>query len=671
MIALPVFKEEKSMSKKIVGLLLFCVMLMSAVLTSCSSVDEDYVDDTTTVKEITLSFYGIKGDSTTDEAVAAVEAELNKYTQKHYKTTIDLNLFTESEYDEKMEEVYEQLDAQAERDVLADEAANAAAKAAKEAAKKLSIDDQKEKKRAQKAYEKWAEANAATEDTGVEMDTDVVLDIFLMRGFENYVEAADSEKLADLSSAASGTYKQIYKYVNPIIIGAAKRNGMLFGVPTNKMLDSEEGRPYYYAIRTDLHDKYGLTFAEDEIITIGNTAIKKFYSDVKAGESCEVILAPPTAPQNFDFFCDDMNTYPSFIARNVESASITPAGLEYTFATDPDTAKIDLEAGLHTKNYFNAISEYRNLGYFAPDGANVDNTDFAVGFFKGNLEEVKAQLGDKADDYTYYMYKRAKVLNEDVFGNMLVVSSTCKYPDRAFQVIAGLHTTPELRNLITYGIEDVHYEVNEDGKTIKRLNNDWDVDFELYGNSLIGYVPEELGADYQAKAVEFNKGVKVSAFLGYSLGLDENSFEAEAFEKINAVAREYIAKLMNGVEDTKVVFEEINTASGKYANVLGLFGEPAPEPEPAEPEEGETEEEEEEEEKEDFTPSYFTLLNALNGDFQAYASARPVDLLVPNNNFLSDEETKRRETLALEEANKAAQETAEETAEETETPVEE
>ncbi len=645
------------MSKKLVSLLLLAVMLMSVLLTSCSSVDEDYEEDTAEVPEITLTFYGIKGDTTTDEAVEAVEAEINKYTEKQYKTTLDLHLYTEEEYDDVMEEVYGKLEAQAERDALAEEAANAAAKAARLAAKKLSSEDQKEKKRAQRAYEKWADNNIVEDETNIEMEDDVVLDIYLMRGFDTYVNAVNDEILADLTSAASGTYKQIYKYDNSIIINAAKRNGMLFGVPTNKILRSENGRPYYYAIRTDLAEKYGLTVKEDEVITIGATAIKNFYSQVKANESCAVLLAPPAAPQNFDFFYDDMKTYPSFISRNVEANSILVANLEYTFATDDETAKTDLEAGLHTKNYFNAISEYRRLGYFAPDGATAANTDFAVGFFQGDLDEVKAQLGDKADDYSYAIYKRSRVLNEDVFGNMLVVSSTCKYPDRAFQVIAGLHTTPALRNLITYGIENVNYVVNEDGKTIKRLNDDWDVDFELYGNTLIGYVPEELGADYQAKAVEYNKTVKVSAFLGYSMGLEEE-YDIEAFEKINAVARDYIDQLMYGVEDTKVVFEEINTKSGKYANVLGLYGEPAyvePEPEPELPEGEDGEEEEEEDDGPEFTPSYFTLLSNLNGDFMAYASTRPVDLQVPNNEFLSKAEQERLALLAAQEAENAAE----------------
>ncbi len=649
------------MSKKIISLLLLAVMLMSAALTSCSSLDEDYEEETSSVPEITLTFYGIKGEGTTDAAIEAVEAEINKYTEKQYKTTLELHLYEEDEYDDAMEQVHAKLLAQAERDELAEEAANAAAKAARLAAKKLSTEDQKEKKRAQRAYEKWAEDNAVEDEVSVEMEDDVVLDIYLMQGFENYVEAADNETLADVSSAASGTYKQIYKYVNPIIIGAAKRNGMLFGVPTNKKLDSENGKPFYYAIRTDLAEKYGLTVKEDEVVTIGAAAIKAFYAQVKENESCAVLLAPPTAPQNFDFFYDDMNTYPSFIARNIESASITVANLEYTFDTDPETAKVDLEAGLHTKNYFNSISEYRRLGYFAPDGATADNTDFAVGFFQGDLDEVKAQLGDKADDYSYCIYKRSRVRNEDVFSNMLVVSSTCKYSDRAFQVIAGLHTVPALRNLITYGIENVNYEVNEDGKTIKRLNNDWNVDFELYGNSLIGYVPEELGADYQEEAIEYNKGVKVSAFLGYKLGLDEEH-DIEAFEKINAVAREYIDSLMYGVEDTKTVFAEINTKSGKYANVLGLFGEPAPVPvDPdVEVEDSAEGEEEEEEEEADFTPSYFTLLNNLNGDFSAFASGRPVDLQVPTNDFLSVEEEER---LALLEAQAKQEQTTEETAE--------
>jgi|GEM_PF-1518943 len=610
------------MSKRILALLLLVTMLMSVVLTSCSSLDEDYEEDTSTVKEITLTFYGVKGEGTTDAAVDAVEAKINEYTKKNYKTTLDLKLFDEDEYDEAMADVYAKLDAQRERDELAEEAASAAAKAAREAAKKLELEDQKEKKRAQRAYEKWAEDNVVEDETSVEMEDDVVLDIFLMRGFDNYLAAVEEEKLADLSSYANGTYKLIYKYTSPIVIQAAKVSGMLYGVPSNKLLATEDNESYYYAIRTDLLEKYGVTIEENEIPYMDNK-FATFFEQVKANEYCEVLLAPPAAIQNFDFYLDDMETYPLYGTRSNETTSTNSTTIEFTYKVlDPN----DLGAGV-ANSHFKKMASYRSLGYFAPEGSTVENTDFAMGIFYGTLDSVKAQLGAKADDYTYCVYKCARTTNDVVFKNLLTVSADCKYPDRAFQIISALHTVPELRNLITFGIEGVNFTVNEDnGKTITKLNDDYNIGFEVYGNSLIGYIPEELGVDYQVTAAKKNSEVKVSAYLGYTPALEAP--DVEALEAINAVGREYQAELMSGAADVEAVYEEAMINMGKKENVLNLYLES--------------------QEEDAYTPPYTMLMQALSSDYSSYTANRPPDKQVPNNDFLSKEETERRAAIERE-----------------------
>lgn len=610
------------MSKRILALLLLVTMLMSVVLTSCSSLDEDYEEDTSTVKEITLTFYGVKGEGTTDAAIDAVEAKINEYTKKNYKTTLDLKLFDEDEYDEAMADVYAKLDAQRERDELAEEAANAAAKVAREAAKKLELEDQKEKKRAQRAYEKWAEDNVVEDETSVEMEDDVVLDIFLMRGFDNYLTAVEEEKLADLSSYANGTYKLIHKYTSPIVIQAAKRNGVLYGVPSNKLLATEDNESYYYAIRTDLLEKYGITIEENEIPYMDNK-FAGFFEQVKANEFCEVLLAPPKAIQNFDFYLDDMETYPLYGTRSNETTATNSTTIEFTYKVlDPN----DLGAGVANSHY-KKMASYRSLGYFAPEGATVENTDFAMGIFYGTLDSVKAQLGAKADAYTYCIYKCARTTNDVVFKNLLTVSADCKYPDRAFQIIAALHTVPELRNLITFGIEGVNFMVNEEnGKTITKLNDDYNIGFEVYGNSLIGYIPEELGVDYQVIAAKKNSEVKVSAYLGYTPELEAPDLEAT--EAINAVGREYQTILMNGATDVEAVYDEAMMKMGKKENLLNLYLE--------------------QQEEDAYVPPYTMLMQALSSDYSTYTSNRPPDKQVPNNDFLSKEETDRRAAIERE-----------------------
>ena len=110
-------------------------------------------------------------------------------------------------------EVYLKLDEQLERNEIAEKAATAAAKAARVAAKLLSKEDQKEKKRAQREYEKWATAKASEEEESeqVVMSSDIVLDMFIIQGIDQYKRLVEEEKLVDITSYINGSQKLITK----------------------------------------------------------------------------------------------------------------------------------------------------------------------------------------------------------------------------------------------------------------------------------------------------------------------------------------------------------------------------------------------------------------------------------------------------------------------------
>ena len=86
------------MKNKIICGLLLATMLLTVLFTSCSDIDTGYEEETSTIPDITLTLYGIKGEGTTDEAIEAVQKEINRYTQDKYKTTVELHFFTEEEY---------------------------------------------------------------------------------------------------------------------------------------------------------------------------------------------------------------------------------------------------------------------------------------------------------------------------------------------------------------------------------------------------------------------------------------------------------------------------------------------------------------------------------------------------------------------------------------------
>ena len=87
------------MVKKLLCLILAAVMLFGVLaMTGCSLFGEKKQDDSDDRLPTTLNFLGITEGSTTPEATAAVEEELNKILVARYKTKIKLTLVTEDEY---------------------------------------------------------------------------------------------------------------------------------------------------------------------------------------------------------------------------------------------------------------------------------------------------------------------------------------------------------------------------------------------------------------------------------------------------------------------------------------------------------------------------------------------------------------------------------------------
>ena len=90
------------MKRRFLGLVLALSCLLMPILTACSD-GSDYVA-TSKVKPMTITLYGITGESTTEEAILAVQNELNQYTEGNLNTRVLLRLFTEDEYYEKLDE---------------------------------------------------------------------------------------------------------------------------------------------------------------------------------------------------------------------------------------------------------------------------------------------------------------------------------------------------------------------------------------------------------------------------------------------------------------------------------------------------------------------------------------------------------------------------------------
>ena len=91
------------MKRRLTSAALALIMAATAVTAaSCGQEDNlDSVGEDKIANATTLNIWGIKGEGTTDEAIAAVEEAMSEITQAQFNTAIKLELYTEAEYDKR------------------------------------------------------------------------------------------------------------------------------------------------------------------------------------------------------------------------------------------------------------------------------------------------------------------------------------------------------------------------------------------------------------------------------------------------------------------------------------------------------------------------------------------------------------------------------------------
>lgn len=172
----------------------------------------------------------------------------------------------------------------------------------------------------------------------------------------------------------------------------------------------------------------------------------------------------------------------------------------------------------------------------------------AVSFMKGDsrikqaYEEDGVYVGEDGKEYYVVIAEYPEATEEELYGNMYAVYANSSHLSRAMKVITYLNTNQELRNLLQYGIENQHYERNDDG-TVKLLSNEkfgiYRMDLEKTGNCFIATPTEELGADAWTYAKMQNNDSLINPLLGF----DFNKATADSDYSLDVALIDHIKEL--------------------------------------------------------------------------------------------------------------------------------
>ncbi len=505
------------MKKKLISLALLAGLILSS-LTACgaSEEDPDALAEAET-RTATISLTAITGDSTTPEAITAVQEALNKLTKSEYKTQVILQLKTEDEYVEFIDSQVEKIEAE----IAAEE--EAAAKAKEEAKKKKEAE--KAANAAKKNRSKWTTTTKAeTEDTTADTQAMTLdeygrevakypelegtsLDIVFVTGLDMLQDFVEKEYLQSLDDELGNNSKLLKKYIYPTFLSAGKVDGSTYAIVNNRLL----GEYTYLKIDKELADKYKLF--PDEVKTL--TDCEAFLDNVKANEK-DVVPLNQYVDLNYVQYVTGERT----VMGNVINSNFTTAKK----AVPKSLLGVD---GWVNHNVL--MDKLQDGGYIG------EGDRYAIEVVKGYITTPEEQNWEE----NYYVVEYEKPISKDetVFTGMFGVSAYASDLERCMEIVTMLNTDGALRDIYAYGVEGENWELNEDG-TVHMLNNDWSMDFYHSGNTFVGHAPESLPANYaeigKLQNIETLTGPYMSwVYLNEETEALYNEYTAEA-EKILA-----------------------------------------------------------------------------------------------------------------------------------------
>ncbi len=511
------------MKHKFLCILLCISMLASGILLSgCANSEGATTVGTDTTGEegegavvtrssMTLTLWVPTSPDTTEEAIAQTEEAINQVTQPLYDTAIKLYAIPEDEYDEAIRERVHTIEKtieeqeQAEIDKRKQEIENA----------KNGVDGDATTAAQTTANPSETESKysmivtSAPEYPHVEATQ---MDIFLMRGLEEYEYYANNMYLSPLDEDLAGSSKVLKSYIYPDFLSAAVIDGVTYGIPNNHAV----GEYTYFLVNKRLIEEEHQN--PDAIISLESA--QEFISDVATYHQDVTPVYGVYEPSYYEYWS----------GQNPQTFSVLTSRITPTSSYDVDVNSIFrniFSVSNFTQNTY-LYKSYVEQGYVS----TADNVgEFGVGFVKATPEEIAAY----EDEYYINIHQAPRGTREEYCTAVFGVSSYTKNVSRSMEIITMLNTDTELRTILQYGAEGTHWKYDEeDSSYIVQLSDAYKMNLIDTGNMFITYPDYGETLDYwdAAKAQNLDSYYPItSSFSGYQN--EDNKTLLEEFDAFN------------------------------------------------------------------------------------------------------------------------------------------
>jgi putative aldouronate transport system substrate-binding protein len=363
------------------------------------------------------------------------------------------------------------------------------------------------------------------------------VDMMFVQGFDfnNYVP---QKAFLPLDALLAQYGKNVTANINPLYLKAATYNGEIFAVPTSKDMFGVGG----VLVNKALADKYNFDFS-----TVKTPV--DFEPMLKTIKENEPGIVPLLSTQG------DHTTY---FTNNL--LAMISWGISYV-KTDPD-AKVGLSAEFAESVEMSRLAEdWYKKGYVNNDVATLQDGMpqkkaqkafmWAEQLKPGKAEEMSAQLGYELiqvyahNDIQYY------TSSMDLSNSMMAINRTSKDPERAMMFLDLLFHDKEVKNLLDWGIEGVHYKKvgdNQidyaDGVTAETSGYTGLGQWAMGGSQFLDYLWVNEAPDKWERMQAFNDSCLPTPLIGFAYSQDAVKSEAAA---VSSIISTQMAPLASGI----------------------------------------------------------------------------------------------------------------------------
>lgn len=380
------------------------------------------------------------------------------------------------------------------------------------------------------------DTSSYSEKMKMNMTSGVDYDLCFCGFVNNYSDAVRNGGLMNITDLVKKT--GIYDMLPDYAWQAATVDGKIYGVPNMQIMAMASA----ISIRKDLADKYNLDISSIKSID----DIEPFLEQVKNGES---------------------NIYPYR-----PNFGVIPW---YTSKYEEISTGVALKKGASTETelvYTQELPEYRHgaeqlwnwyqKGYIRKDALSIgdDSADYNAGKYAVSSEVYKpgaeaASLARTGIEHYVVPIEEPYMTRSRATATMAAVGINSKHPEKAVEFIKLLNDDKELYNLISFGIKDIDYKQDEDGRIELIKNSGYNNlgDSWKFGNTSNSLILNTQELNVWEETERINNESEKSTILGFTF--DKNSNVKTQISNVASLTSEYEV-INRGVKDPNTYMEE-------------------------------------------------------------------------------------------------------------------